>query len=53
MDKEYYNYQCVSCACTLFADALPEGKAYTYIINGSCCSDCQSQQQSSYYDDDD
>ena len=48
-----YHYQCSSCDCTLFADALPEGEEYTYVSGGTCAS-CQSQQNAQAdYDDDD
>lgn len=56
MSKEYYNYQCASCCCTLYADALPKGEKYTSIINGSLCGSCRYEQEQSnndYYDDDD
>jgi MinD superfamily P-loop ATPase len=52
-DEVYYNVQCAGCAMTIRADALPEGKDYTWIMQGELCSGCQQQEEDSYYDDDD
>jgi MinD superfamily P-loop ATPase len=50
-DNIYYNVQCARCAMTIRADALPEGKEYTWIMTGELCSGCQADEDD-YYDDD-
>ena len=52
-EEVYYNVQCASCAMTIRADALPEGKSYTWIMPGELCSWCQAEHDDTYDDDDD
>ncbi len=50
-----YHYQCASCGCTLFAEALQPGENWIYVMNGQLCSQCQieidSENQMDDYDD--
>lgn len=50
--SEYYLYQCVGCATTLYGDYLPAGEHYTSVMTGELCGSCQ-QREDEMYDDDD